>query len=221
MTAEELNIPRRRVSDALNQAGIALTKAHGGACYHRAAEVEQWAKEGISLAEIARRIGTKHQLVKKFLVEHGIEYTPYKQTMQNNTFWRGGRIVDDDGYVLIKSPDHPYKDRHGYVREHRLVMEQQLGRYLLPTEVVHHRDGNKQNNTPENLEVFGSNGEHLAETLKGQMPCWSEEGKVRLSRTVSQGRKPKGTANRQASKTDDCQSPRIDGQKPASHDTTS
>jgi len=37
--------------------------------------------------------------------------------------------------------------------EHRLVMEQHLGRYLLPTEIVHHRDSNRQNNDISNLEM--------------------------------------------------------------------
>lgn len=215
LTANELGLPKRRVTGLLERAGVPLTKAHGGACYHHQAEIEQWAKEGVSLSEIARRIGTKHQLVKKFLVEHKIEYQPYQYKPEDNHFWRGGRIVDYDGYILVKVVDHPHKDRHGYVREHRLVMEQHLGRYLLPSEVVHHRDGNKQNNALDNLEMFGSNAKHLAETRKGQMPQWSDEGKARISRTVSQGRKPKGSANRQASKTDGHLSPRTDGQMPA------
>lgn len=204
LTAQELSLPLRRVTGVLGRAGIPLTKAHGGACYHHQAEIEQWAKEGTSLSEIARRIGTKHQLVKKFLIEHGIEYKPYQSKPEDNYFWKGGRILDADGYVKVKSPEHPHKDRHGYVREHRLVMEQQLGRYLDPKEVVHHRDNNPQNNAPENLEVFGSNARHLAETLKGQVPQWSDEGKERISRTVSQGRKQKGTANHQELKSDDC-----------------
>lgn len=196
LTADELKLPHRKVSDAIKKAGVPLTMAHNGACYHHQAEIEQWAKGGVSLSEIARRVGTKHQLVKKFLVDHGIEYKPYRQTMENNTFWRGGRMVDEDGYILIKSPDHPHKDRHGYVREHRLVMEQQLGRYLLPSEVVHHIDNVKSNNAPENLEVFGSNAAHLAETLKGQVPQWSDKGKVRISEGVSQARKTRGSPNR-------------------------
>lgn len=203
LTAEELSLPKRRVSGVLSRRGVHLTKAHGGTCYHHKTEIEQWAKDGLSLSEIARRIGTKHQLVKKFLIEHQIEYTPYRQTMENNTFWRGGRMIDERGYILVKTPNHPYKDRHGYVREHRLVMEQHLGRYLSPHEVVHHKDNNPSNNDLKNLEVFGSNGEHLAETLKGQVPQWSDTGKARISRTVSQGRKPKGSANHQASKRDD------------------
>lgn len=44
--------------------------------------------------------------------------------------------------------------------EHRVVAEQMLGRVLLPKEVVHHRDGNKRNNTPENIVVFPSQSDH-------------------------------------------------------------
>src|SRR5437899_1393484 len=106
LTAQELDLPKRCVTGLLQRRGIPLTKAHGGSCYHHQDEIMQWTQEGLSLSEIARRIGTKHQLVKKFLVDHGIEYQPYKQTMENNTFWRGGRIVDYDGYILVKSPDH-------------------------------------------------------------------------------------------------------------------
>lgn len=43
---------------------------------------------------------------------------------------------------------------------HRVMAEQMLGRALLPGEVVHHIDGNKQNNDPENLYVFASQAEH-------------------------------------------------------------
>lgn len=53
----------------------------------------------------------------------------------------------------------------GYVKQdgrhqHRIVAEQMLGRLLVKGEIVHHKDGNKHNNSPENLEVM-KQGEHM------------------------------------------------------------
>lgn len=59
-----------------------------------------------------------------------------------------------NGYVLIHIPNHPNCDLNGCVREHRLIMEEQIGRYLLPDEHVHHKDRNTLNNDPDNLELL-------------------------------------------------------------------
>jgi hypothetical protein len=52
-----------------------------------------------------------------------------------------------------------YLDKHGYVLvagvpEHRTVMERVMGRKLTPEETVHHKDGNRTNNDPANLELW-------------------------------------------------------------------
>ena len=79
-----------------------------------------------------------------------------------NPNWKGGRTVDPRGYVLLKMPEHPRADCRGYVYEHIFVAEQTLGRPILPTEDVHHKDENKGNNHPSNLEVAPSRRHHQA-----------------------------------------------------------
>lgn len=74
--------------------------------------------------------------------------------------WRGGRWTHKAGYVYVYRPDHPHKNAHGYVYEHRVVMEEKLGRLLTPDERVHHINNVKDDNRPENLELFATQGEH-------------------------------------------------------------
>lgn len=70
----------------------------------------------------------------------------------NNPAWKGGKIKSG-GYIRLWIPDHPNADSKGYVAEHRYIMEQILGRRLEANECVHHIDGDKYNNSPDNLEL--------------------------------------------------------------------
>jgi hypothetical protein len=78
-----------------------------------------------------------------------------------NPFWKGGRTVASNGYVLVKvGTDHHLADVRGYAYEHRIMAETKIGRRLLPGEQVHHVDRNKQNNDPANLTVEASVAHH-------------------------------------------------------------
>lgn len=80
--------------------------------------------------------------------------------------WNGGRTRMGSGYILILKPDHPNCNKHtGYVYEHRLVMENKIGRYLKSNEYVHHIDGNVTNNKITNL-VLLKNSKHTKEHWK-------------------------------------------------------
>jgi HNH endonuclease len=72
-----------------------------------------------------------------------------------NGNWRGGTVKHRAGYVLRRVPTHPKaKTANGYTLEHVLVMEELLGRHLLDGENVHHKNGIKHDNRPENLELW-------------------------------------------------------------------
>ena len=77
-----------------------------------------------------------------------------------NHQWKGGRSIASNGYVLVKAWGHAMADSRGYVYEHRLVAEQKIGRPLAPGEEVHHINGNRQDNRPENLDVCATRAEH-------------------------------------------------------------
>jgi len=69
------------------------------------------------------------------------------------------------GYMYCTTtPPHPYGMKLGdrkkkYIYLHRAVLEQKIGRYLKQHEQSHHKDENKKNNTPSNLELI-NRGEH-------------------------------------------------------------
>jgi hypothetical protein len=72
------------------------------------------------------------------------------------------RTLKSNGYYAIYMPKHPNAFGIGYVYEHRLIIENKIGRLLKTTEIVHHKDGNKTNNNIDNLELCYSIAEHKA-----------------------------------------------------------
>lgn len=119
--------------------------------------------ERLSLAECGRRLGCSYRTAWKWAQRYGFDTQSRLGIGRRGK--SKGRVSIRGGYVLVYAPDHPNAKQGRYMYEHRLVMEQHLGRYLTSEEVVHHINGDTSDNRIENLQLFASNGEHLKATL--------------------------------------------------------
>jgi len=95
---------------------------------------------------------------------------------------RGKGSHDSQGYILIHvpktNPFYPMATKKNGIREHRLVMAKFLGRCLRPWEVVHHKNGIKDDNRIENLELMPSQKSHLVD-LKTKSYIRALEDKIK------------------------------------------
>ena len=98
---------------------------------------------------------------KNFTIKHreNLSISHKGKTGKKASNWKGGRIKRRE-YLAIWIPSHPFCDKQGYVLEHRLVIEQQIGRYLLLEEHCHHSNKIKNDNRPKNLMAFINNSAH-------------------------------------------------------------
>lgn len=115
-----------------------------------------------SCSAVARTLGVPIPTMRSRLIRAGVSLkTGFRSPKTIRHYgpdhwnWQGGSFIMSRGYVMEYAPDHPDAPKgKGYVLQHRLVMERQLGRYLTDSEVVHHRNEDKQDNRPENLEIL-------------------------------------------------------------------
>jgi len=73
-----------------------------------------------------------------------------KRTGPQHPNWKTGKYKDANGYIRLSFPGGKSQ------LEHRAVMEKTLGRVLLPEETIHHKNGIRDDNRSENLELFNS-----------------------------------------------------------------
>ena len=73
---------------------------------------------------------------------------------QRDISYMGNKRIDNQGYIRIYMPRYPSSDKQGYILEHRFVMGQILNRPLTKDEKVHHKNGIRDDNRPENLHLY-------------------------------------------------------------------
>jgi len=78
---------------------------------------------------------------------------------KNNPTWKGGKHINQ-GYVYILKSNHPFSKKSGYIAEHRLVLENQLGRYLTKIESPHHKNKIRNDNRIKNLMLLKDKATH-------------------------------------------------------------
>lgn len=99
--------------------------------------------ETMTVPEIASELGFSATAIRLYCKTNGV--TPKRG--------KPG-YYHQNGYKLVHVAGHPAAGTKGYVREHRLVAEKTLGRVLTSDEVVHHKNGDKTDNRPDNLDVM-------------------------------------------------------------------
>jgi len=107
-----------------------------------------------AIATIANENKCSVCIVWRCLKEYGIKRRSSSEHLKGRTpaNFKGRR--KRQGYTILHVPNHPHRDRHNSVLEHRLVMEKIIKRYLKSEERVHHINGIKDDNRPENLRLF-------------------------------------------------------------------
>lgn len=120
-------------------------------------------KHNMSITKIAQNLGLKWSTVKWCMDVYNIS----KRTIAQAQKVRNGKDIKSAGttlscgYVKVMCKEHPRADRDGYVFEHILVMEKKLGRFLSRSEHIHHINGIRNDNRPENLTLMSQANHNL------------------------------------------------------------
>jgi hypothetical protein len=117
---------------------------------------QKYEAENLTTRAIADMVGVAQMTIYGWLKKLGIKPRrrgSIDERGPKNPAWKGGR-KNHCGYIVCLRPEHPNANKRGYVGEHQLILEQKLGRYLRPNEVVHHINGDKGDNHLENLKLM-------------------------------------------------------------------
>lgn len=116
-------------------------------------------EEKLSVPEIANKFGCsasgidtrlrKMDCMRNLSEANKIAYKKYPK--QSFTHFKGGKYTDKAGYILVLAPNHPRGGKGRYVFEHILVWEHCHNKSVPKGYIIHHLNGIKSDNRPENL----------------------------------------------------------------------
>lgn len=153
------------IVDVLKRAGVAFRPGKLRLTKKDKDEIRRLYDSGKTIADVARATGRHFNTVRIFLKREHALVLRTKQIGPGGPHWQGGRTAWNGYPYLWVAPNDPLASMAtaaGYVAENRLTMARMLGRPLLPTETVHHIDGDIKNNTPGNLQLRqGKHGKHV------------------------------------------------------------
>lgn len=132
-------------------------------------------RERMSCSAIAKAYGLSYSTIRNALKELGISSKTHSEAVGKgalNHNWRGGKSHTGAGYTVIYKPNHPramgkHKGKGIYVLEHILVWEETHHQLLPEGWLIHHLNGVKNDNHPQNLLALTKRGHSPALTLKG------------------------------------------------------
>jgi hypothetical protein len=165
-TAKHFGVSKKLIMNYMNKYGL---ERRPWKVSDHADTIKHLAELKWTAQEIADKVGHFAETVRRYARENDITiHDPYHP----------GFITTDSGYILLRRPNHPNADSKGYVREHILVMEAHIGRYLVDGEVVHHIDRDKSNNDLDNLQLM-TRSEHSSYHFHcGDSNRWLHRNKI-------------------------------------------
>lgn len=142
----------------------------------------------MSQQQIGLQVGISQAVVGRALKKMGLP-TVEIRSGKNHPSYKGGRVVTDQGYVMVLADKadeiaSAMANRSGYVLEHRLAMAKAIGRSLLSDETVHHINGDHADNRLENLQL--RQGKHGKGVVMVCCDCGSHNVKATFIRQATE-----------------------------------